>query len=176
MLRNNQWTNKLEKCITASVTFRRTAWSQFYLINEDQLLIKLDCMCRMIRPSYLSFTSWSTTNDSFPNRIPTPFPIQISVYTFHRYWILDTSACLGKPLFCAWLTCVIKCINKNKSSATNVFIVFMMTSETCMFLKLDLIFFLDKNIGNFVHIIQIGKKLLPVPSPHATSDKCFLSN
>lgn len=45
-----------------------------------------------------------------------------------------------------------------------------------MFLKLDLIFFLDKNIGNFVHIIQIGKKLLPVPSPHATSDKCFLSN
>lgn len=48
----------------------------FYLINENQQ-IKLDCMCKISRPSYLNFTFWSTVNDSLPNRNPNTSPPSI---------------------------------------------------------------------------------------------------
>lgn len=51
----SETTNQKNALLQVSLA-RWTVLSLFYLINEDQLLINLDCVCRITRPSYLSFT------------------------------------------------------------------------------------------------------------------------
>lgn len=94
------------------------------LINEDKLLVKLNFIYQIIRPSYLSFTSWSILSDSLPCRIGKPFLLQpfhsVAVDIFHYYWMNQLLVAPTTSLFGLLIMCVTKCINKKKSSVLTV--------------------------------------------------------